>query len=236
LKVPTEEAKQRVYAFYLKTKEDRKDLNSNWDVFQMLMKMYLMGIDAVSKIELDVPIQRILDEVNCSYLKNDGLNWNCLELVNRTKKKKLLSTERNETLELCKSCKQGKAQAILEQYQKQLRGQNIKGILSMIKQFQAFATSGVPSTIYFCNRIPSRQVITGKKTIHCGKVQMQIVPIDPTCTDPECKYFQEFTIKVEQDFPKEALHLIEGIAEDYKRIEDLTPKQPKEVDAEQGEE
>lgn len=178
-------------------------------------------------------VENLLNEIGCIHLKFEDLEYKCFERFEKRKKPDPLGTDTDKIRTRCEACKLGKAEAIMKQYQTKLRGQNIKGILSMIKQFQTFAQSGVPSTISFCTRIPTRQVITGKKTIHCGKVGMQIVPIDPTCKDPKCQYFKEFTIKVEHEFPKEALTLIEGIAEDYARIEDLSPGKPKEVEADQ---
>lgn len=172
--------------------------------------------------------QETIDQINCPYLQYDE-NWFCLELVHRTKKKKELGWNAKETLALCISCKDGKADQIREQYQKKLRGQNIKGILQLITLFQKLAQDGVPSTIYFCNRIAESQIFTGLKTITCTLVNAK-VSIDK-CKELPCEYFEEYSIIIEQEFPAQTLQLIEGIAEDYKRIEDLSPR--KEVESKQ---
>jgi hypothetical protein len=233
LKIPTQEMKDEVQQRFKKWKDNQPGSSSMYEAFNALLDLGEKGIESLKTRNEPTSVEDFISLINCPHLRYEDFNFKCFERMEKRKKPDILGDEQTKVQTRCDTCKQGKAEAILEQYQKKLRGQNIKGILSMIKQFQTFAVSGVPSTIYFCNRIPSRQVITGKKTIHCGKVQMQIVPIDPTCKDPRCRFFQEFTIKVEQEFPKEALALIEGIAEDYKRIEDLTPEPKKEVESEQ---
>jgi hypothetical protein len=213
---------------------DERHLSGRGEALKFIFDVYVKGIETLKQTPgFSKSAQELIDEVGCPHLRFEDLDFKCFERMHKQKKPDILGSDPSKVQTRCDTCKQGKAEVILQQYQNKLRGQNIKGILSMIKQFQEFAKSGVPSTIYFCNRIPTRQVITGKKTIHCGKVQMQIVPIDPTCKDPKCRFFQEFTIKVEHEFPQDTLKLIEGIAQDYKLIENLSPEEKKEVDADQ---
>jgi hypothetical protein len=179
-----------------------------------------------------IPNESFIAEIGCAHLKFEDWDFKCFKRFGKRLKPDLLGSDHTKVKTRCAACKQGQAESILEQYQKKLRGHNIRGILSMIQTFEQFAESGVPSTIYFCNRIKGKQVVTGKKTITCTKHDAR-VPIDPTCTDPLCPHFDKYTMYVEQEFPKETLKLIEGIAEDYKRIEDLTPKEPKEVEVDQ---
>lgn len=174
-------------------------------------------------------VQDIIENVNCEFLIYDGIFY-CSELVHKTKKNKSLGSSNEESLGLCRSCQLGKALKILNEYQKKLRGKNIKGLLQMITTFERFASSGVPSPIYFCNRIPEEQRFTGLKTMYCSRLRKDI-SITPTCTDPRCQYFEDYIVQVHQDFPAQTLELIENISEDFKRIEDLTSK--KTVDVEQ---
>ena len=173
--------------------------------------------------------QEVLDEVNCYYLECEDDEFKCFDLFKQKKKPNKLGTEADQVIMRCEKCRQGEADEIRKQYQKKLRGQNIKGILQLINLFQKLAQDGVPSTIYFCNRIADNQIFTGLKTITCTLVNAK-VSIDK-CKELPCEYFEEYSILIEQEFPDQTLKLIEGIAEDYKAIEDLTPR--KEIDVEQ---
>ena len=232
LKAPNENAKVEALNFFKEVKANRKDMKDNWDVQLLLIKLYNEGIESFEPLE-SLSVQRTLETIGCPFLKYEGYDFKCYEKFDAKKKTYDLGTKPDLALICCESCKEGKAQKILEQYQTKLRGTNIRGILQMIRTFETFAEQGVPSTIYFCNRIKGRQVMTGQKQITCTKHDTR-VPIDPTCKDPPCPHFEEYIIKVEQEFPKETLALIEGIARDYERIEDLSTTPKKEVEAEQN--
>ncbi|MBA7497271.1 hypothetical protein ES702_07883 [subsurface metagenome] len=171
----------------------------------------------------------ILASINCPWLKYEAPDFKCFELFHRRKKPESLGEDPDKIPERCSSCREGKAEQIREQYQKKLRGHNIQGLLGLINLFQKFAKEGVPSTIYFCNRIPDNQLFTGLKTIKCTLIN-STVPIE-RCKEKPCEYFEEYTIAIKQDFPEQTLKLIEGIAQDVKRIENLSPK--KQVKSEQ---
>jgi hypothetical protein len=240
----TSKEKSYTVAFRVDTEIQKEKLNEFFDslskargekkgaTLAFLVEQYHKGFEDLKHEPSS--IESILESVGCSFLKYEDREFKCFERFDAKRKPDNLGDETEKVFTRCESCKEGKAQKILEQYQNKMRGQNIRGLLSMIKTFETFASSGVPSTIYFCNRIKGRQVITGKKRMHCSKVNFELVPVDPACKNPKCRFFQEFTVKVDQEFPRETLKLIEGIAEDYKRIEDLTPKPKKEVEADQG--
>ena len=210
---------------------DAESLDSQAQALELLFKVYFKGISEIERDREPASVQQTIEKINCPFLKYEEYDFKCFERFDAKKKPDNLGTDPGKILIRCEGCKEGKAQAILQQYQKKLRGQNIRGLLQMIRTFEDFAQKGVPSTIYFCNRIKGKQIFTGQKTITCTKHDAR-VPID-TCKDPLCPHFEEYIITVEQEFPREALALIEGIAEDYKRIEDLSPGERKEVDSTQ---
>jgi hypothetical protein len=228
----SEAKKDKAYERFNKWKDLQPGSPSSWVSLELLLDLAEQGIESLETRREPASVQSTIKKIDCNFLEFEEWDFKCFEKMDAKKKPDILGTDPDKVLIRCEKCKQGKAQAILQQYQKKLRGQNIRGILQMIRTFETFAEKGIPSTIYFCNRIKGRQVITGKKRIHCSKVNFEMVPIDPSCKNPRCSHFQEFTVKVEHEFPKETLALIEGIAEDYQRIEDLSPKPRKEVDVE----
>jgi hypothetical protein len=228
---PNQARKEEVQERFKKWKDIQPGNPSMFEAFVALLNLAEEGIENFHVRTEPLSVQQTIEQIACPFLKFEDYDFKCFERFDSKRKPDLLGTDPGKVFTRCESCKEGKAQKILEQYQKKMRGQNIRGILSMIKTFETFATSGIPTTIYFCNRIKGRQVITGKKRMHCSKVNFELVPIDPACKNPKCKFFQEFTVKVDQEFPRETLKLIEGIAEDYKRIEDLSPTTRKEVES-----
>ena len=230
LTAPSKEAAKE-YRDTLNNIKDAESLDSQALALELLFKVYFKGISEIERDREPASVEYLIKNIGCPFLKFEDLDFKCFEKFDDKKKPDILGSDQQRILIRCESCKEGKAQKILEQYQKKLRGQNIRGLLQMIRTFETFAQKGVPSTIYFCNRIKGKQIMTGQKTITCTKHDTR-VPIT-TCKDPLCPHFEEYTITVEQEFPKEALALIEGIAEDYKRIEDLSPGERKTVKADQ---
>lgn len=228
LTAPSPDAVVRYRETLNKIKDERKDVTTQAQALELLFDIYEEGISKLESQREPASVERTLQEIVCPYLHYEDYEFKCFE----QKKILILGTDPNRIKIRCETCKTRKAEGILQQYQKKLRGQNIKGLLQMIKQFQAFAELGIPSTIHFCNRIPGTQVMTGKNDILCSKHDNR-VPIDPTCTDPKCPHYENYMIMVEQEFPKHALELIEGIAEDFKQIEELTPTTKKDVESEQ---
>lgn len=231
LTTPNENMKKEFKENLTKIIDEFPDVKTQADALQTVFKAFFDGIESVATTREPASVERTLATIGCPFLKYEEFDFKCFERFDQRKKPDLLGTDPGKILLRCEGCKEGKAQTILQQYQKKLRGQNIRGMLQMIRTFETFAQKGVPSTIYFCNRIKGKQVMTGQKTITCTKHDAR-VPIE-TCQDPLCPHFEEYIITVEQEFPKEALALIEGIAEDYQRIEDLSPEARKEADAEQ---
>lgn len=227
-KIDTELKKQELNEWFNKLAKNRGEKKG--DSLAHIVQQYELGF---KELKGTTPSSvRLIEQIECPFLKYEERDFKCFEKFDAKKKPDLLGDNPDKILLRCEACKQGKAQAILQQYQKKLRGQNIRGIVSMIRTFETFAEKGVPSTIYFCNRIKGKQVVTGKNQITCTKHDSR-VPINPTCIDPRCPHFSEYTITVEHEFPKEALYLIENIVEDYQRIEDLTGNKKKEVEVEQ---
>ncbi len=231
LTTPSDNIKQEFQTNLNKIKDEFPDVKTQCEALQLVFKTFYEGIESIQTQTEPASVERTHASIACPFLKYEDFDFKCFEKFDDKKKPDLLGTDPNKILIRCEACKAGKAQAILQQYQKKLRGQNIRGLLQMIRTFETFAQKGVPSTIYFCNRIKGKQIMTGQKSITCTKHDTR-VPIT-TCKDPLCPHFEEYTITVEQEFPREALALIEGIAEDYQRIEDLSPGERKEVKADQ---
>jgi hypothetical protein len=227
-----EARKDEAYERFNKWKDIQPGSPSSWESFELLLDLAEKGIDSLEARSEPATVEQTIQQIECPFLEYEAFDFKCFERMDAKKKPDKLGTDPANVLIWCEKCKTGKAQKILEQYQNKLRGQNIRGIVSMIRTFETFAEKGVPSTIYFCNRIKGKQVVTGKNQITCTKHDSR-VSINPTCIDPRCPHFSEYTITVEHEFPKEALYLIENIVEDYQRIEDLTGNKKKEVEVEQ---
>lgn len=231
LTVPNDNIKTKFKDILKEVIDENPDIETQYEALEIIFKVFKEGIDSIFIKKESSSVQQVLNSVECPFLEYEEFDFKCFEHMDKKKKPNILGTDPERILIRCQKCKDGKAQKIIEQYQKKLRGQNIRGIVQMIKTFEAFAEKGVPSTIHFCNRIKGKQVMTGTKTIICTKHDSR-VSIDPTCIDPLCPHYEKYSIYVSQEFPRETLALIEGIAEDYQRIEDLTSQKPKDIESE----
>ena len=119
----------------------------------LAFKAYFDGYEASGNREPTKTEQEVLDSIMCNWLKVENNEFKCFEKFSDKKKPQSLGKNSDNIFDRCSSCKEGKAEKIREQYQKKLRGQNIKGFLQMIKLFDEFARSGIPGTVTFCNRI-----------------------------------------------------------------------------------
>lgn len=204
---------------------DPTDLN----VFESLLDM-AEGIKGQEQFrDFSKAIQNLLDESDCGFLDYSDGQFQCLELVDRLKKKRPLGLLPEEAKKMCMACERGKLNRENKQIRKLLRGRTIKTFKQIAKFMADIVKSGLPGTITFCNRLDP-PTGTGMPTIFCSKHD-QSVDINKVCKDPICKFLEQYNIKIHSEYAEKALAQIEQIASEYEQLEG--PPIKKDVDVEQ---
>lgn len=144
-------------------------------------------------------IRDAIRNIECNYLQFTDETFYCLEKFNKSKKKDILGIEPQEIVALCTSCKQGKADVVRIQIEKEQRKASVKKLMDFAKQFMVVTEKGFLATSYMCvaealegNMIFSRD----GRTLYCTLQDNDAVDIEKTCmcalnpdTDkPPCQY------------------------------------------------
>jgi len=201
------------------------------------------GINVQSKFQgTPASAQDVIDEINCPYLQFDG-NWFCLELVHRTKKKKDLGWNAEETLALCRSCQQGKNDQVKQEMEKSLRKKGIKDIMQLRDLFIEMMDKGGPVKLWICKadllQKHELQLCMDMKNLNCPLNEYQEVSIQHFCStqiNPEtndipCPHLKLriITGKIESQETRDLINQI------YLEHQASNQQPPKVVEAEQEE-
>ena len=155
---------------------------------------------AVDKQDFLPPnVMDAIRDIECNFLQFSEDTFYCLEKFAISKKKDILGIEPNEIIAMCTACKQGKADKIRIQMDKERRKESVRKLMDFAKTFMVITEHGFMAQSYMCTCDELEGQLSFSrdgKTLTCPMSEGDIVDIEDICMtrlnpdtdEPPCQY------------------------------------------------